>query len=75
MERKKGNFNKVQYNNEYNRGAYDRFSLMLPHGQKERIKAAADKTGESVNAFINRLISAELERIEAGGSGITDSDK
>ena len=35
-------------------------TITLPLGTKARIKA----TGESVNAFVNRLIKAELERIE-----------
>ena len=39
---------------------YDRIQLVVPKGEKERIKAAADRSGESVNGFIYRLISREL---------------
>lgn len=55
---------KKQYNrqNEFIKNNYDRIALTSPPGTKERIKAAAPD--ESVNGFINRLISQELERIE-----------
>ena len=52
----------VKYNNAYNAGAYDRFSLMLPKGHKETIKAHADAHGESINGFINRAIDEAVER-------------
>ena len=53
-----------QYNrqNDFIKNNYDRIALTAPIGTKERIKAAAP--GESVNGFINRLISQELERLE-----------
>lgn len=47
----------------------DRISLAMPKGKKEVIQAAAKKSNESVNAFINRLIDAELERLEAEAGG------
>lgn len=46
----------IKYNNDYNKQAYDRISLMVPKGRKEEIKAEAIKHGESINAFINRAI-------------------
>ncbi|MBQ8214974.1 MAG: hypothetical protein IJZ33_01795 [Clostridia bacterium] len=56
----------IKYNNEYNKQAYDRINLTVPKGKKESIQTAAQANGESVNAFINRLIDTELERIEQG---------
>ncbi len=58
----------IKYNNEFNKQAYDRINLTVPKGKKENIQTAAQANGESVNAFINRLIDTELERIEQGGS-------
>lgn len=58
-EQKKHNQKHV---NAYISKAYDRINLTVPKGDKERIKAAADKRGESVNAFIQRAIKAEMER-------------
>lgn len=40
----------------------DHISVNLPVGTKDRIK---ELTGESVNGFINRLVLAELDRLEA----------
>ena len=54
----------IEYNNNYNKEKYDRFSLMLPKGKKEEIQDILEKTGDkSVNSFVNRLIDAELEKI------------
>lgn len=39
---------------------YDRISVTLPKGTKERIKLQ----GESINGYINRLVLADLERLE-----------
>lgn len=52
--------------NRYNDKAYDRIALVVPKGEKDRIKAAAEKNGESLNSLINRVLFAEVERIETG---------
>ena len=39
---------------------YDRIQLVVPKGKKEQIQACAKLSGESVNAFMNRLIDAEI---------------
>lgn len=46
--------------NEHIKENYDRVSVTLPKGTKERIKA----TGESINGFIIRSVISELERLE-----------
>ena len=46
--------------NEYIKGKYDRVSATLTKGTTERIKAL----GLSVNGLINKLVLAELERLE-----------
>lgn len=51
----------ISYNNEYNKGAYDRISLMLPKGKKEEIQKRIAQSGESVNAFIKRAIDLLLD--------------
>ena len=57
--------------NKYLSKAYDRINLTVPTGEKERIKTVAEQNGESVNALINRVVFAEVERIEAVGFGIS----
>ena len=46
--------------NEHIKENYDRISVTLPKGTKERIKA----TGESINGYISRLVLADLERMQ-----------
>ena len=41
----------------YNAKAYDEIKLRVSKGRKAEIKAFADAQGESVNGFLNRLIS------------------
>ena len=57
---------KAQWQNNYIARTYDRINLTVPKGQKEIIKAHADKhDGGSVNGFINRAITSQMERDEA----------
>ena len=48
--------------NKYNAENYERISLTVPKGEKDRIKAHAEANGESVNGFINRAINETMER-------------
>lgn len=64
----------IKYNNQFNKDNYDRISLMIAKGKKEQIQALARAHGESVNGFINRLIDAEIERMERDGTGKQDTD-
>ena len=46
--------------NDYIKSAFDRVSVTLPKGTKEKITAS----GESVNGFINRLVKEYFESQE-----------
>ncbi len=50
--------------NKYILKAYDRINLTVPKGEKDRIKDFAQARGESVNGFINRLISKAMDGLE-----------
>lgn len=52
--------------NKYMKNNYDRINVTMPKGKKNIIKAAAEKRGESVNAYINAAID---ERLKADGVG------
>jgi uncharacterized protein (DUF1778 family) len=52
---------RTKANNKWNAKAYDRINLTVPKGQKEEIKAHAESTGETVNAFIKRAIMEVTE--------------
>lgn len=50
----------------YVRANYDRIEIKVPKGRKEEIQAHCEARGESVNGFINRVVSDALEREKAG---------
>lgn len=55
-------FNPTNYKNEFTKEKYDRVSLVLPKGEKERLKAHADKyDGGSLNAFLKRAIELTIK--------------
>ena len=56
--------------NRYNDKTYDRINLTVPKGDKEIIKAHAEKhDGGSVNGFIQRAIKETMERDQGGNNG------
>ena len=73
MPENKNSKARIAANNRYNAKAYDRINIAVPKGKKEIIQAVAQKSGESVNAFINRLIDNEIERIESVGGNFHNS--
>lgn len=50
---------KAEWQNNYIAKTYDRINLIVPKGEKDEIKAKADRNGESVNAYINRLLDQD----------------
>jgi uncharacterized protein (DUF1778 family) len=50
----------TDYKREYNKAAYDRIELKVKKGEKDVIKAFAESNGETVNGFINRVISEAM---------------
>lgn len=47
----------------YVKEKYDRFSVTMPKGQKEKLMSHANSMGDSsLNAFINRAIQETMER-------------
>lgn len=62
-------YNKVQYNNEYNKQAYDRLNIQVPKGQKAIIEAHWKAKGyKSLNAYVNDLISKDMAAAGEQGS-------
>ena len=54
-----------KWNDENQKKLYDRIQLVVPKGEKDKIKAHADTKGESVNGFVNRAIRETIERDKA----------
>lgn len=44
----------------YNKKAYDDLRIRVKKGQAEQIKAHAESNGESLNGYVNRLISNDM---------------
>ncbi|MCD8069083.1 MAG: ABC transporter ATP-binding protein [Lachnospiraceae bacterium] len=49
-------------NAKYEAETVERISLVLPKGKKAVIKARTEKTGQSVNSFINKAINEKIQR-------------
>ena len=62
MPEEKAKFDKIAYNNAFNAATYDRINLTVPKGEKAKIKAHADSIGESVNGYIYRLITEDIQK-------------
>ena len=50
---------RIDYVNKYNKENYDRVSVLLPKGTKERVA----QTGETMNSFLKRIVLDELDRL------------
>jgi len=46
----------------YNEKSYDRIEIVVPRGDKERIKTAAEQEGTSVNSYINKAIREKMQK-------------
>ena len=51
-------FNKIKYNNEYNKQSYDRINLMTEKGKKSQWAEKAKAAGLSLNAYITRAVDS-----------------
>lgn len=51
---------RVKRQNEKAKENYDRISVMLPKGTKDRIQAQ----GLTINGFVNQLVSEKLDELE-----------
>ena len=44
----------------YNKKAYDDLRIRVKKGQADQIKLYAESNGESLNGYVNRLISTDM---------------
>jgi hypothetical protein len=52
----------INYQNKYIAEKYDRFTATFPAGKKEVYRERAAQNGESLNAYINRLIEEDMSK-------------
>lgn len=50
--------------NEYNRKNYERVSVMLPAGEREKVREAAKEKNMSLNTYIIEAIQEKMKNIE-----------
>ena len=50
--------------NKYNAKAYDRIALQVKKGERDKIKAYAESRGMSLNGYINKLITEDMQEQE-----------
>lgn len=48
----------------WNAANYDQIPLRVPKGDKDKIKACADRAGKSVNAFITDAVTEAMQKSE-----------
>lgn len=52
----------TDYKNKWQAENRERINMVVPKGYKEKIKTAAETTGESVNGYIKKAIDERMER-------------
>jgi hypothetical protein len=52
---------KTNYKRKYNEENYKRIGLYVSDEVKKALEAHRDETGESINAYINRLIAEDMK--------------
>ena len=62
--REDGRNSKTVANTKYSANNYDRINFYIKKGEKDKIKEAAKKNGETVNTFLNRIISEYVSDFE-----------
>lgn len=62
-ENKESKFNKVKYDNDFQKNNYDRINLLVKKGKKEELKEHCSKFGyKSLNDFINKAVNEKIAR-------------
>lgn len=74
MEERKNSAARIRANNKYAAKAYDRINIAVPKGRKDAIQECALQRGESINAFIGRLILEAMER-DSDRTALTSSQQ
>ena len=59
-DRKFDRVNKTKYNVQYDKEHYDRVTVLLPSGYKDRIKKAATDEGKTMSVWISEMIDDAL---------------
>ena len=63
MAEKKREYSQAQNKatQKYIKNNYDSVLIRMPKGKKDQIKAFAERKGESLNGYVNRVIDEDME--------------
>lgn len=53
---------RIAANKRYSDKAYDRINIAIPKGRKKIIRQAAERAGQSVNAYVQQAIQERMQR-------------
>lgn len=56
-------FDRIKYNNDFNRQKYDKVTIQIPKGEKDEWKQLAQKTGLSMTEMIRRAVADFSEKV------------
>ena len=51
-------FDKISYQNAYNKKKYDRLNIMVPKGFRDELKSRASNIGVSLNSYVLSALTA-----------------
>lgn len=57
-EKKENKFDKIKYNNEFNKNNYDSLRIVVPKGIKNKLQIYCKRQGISLNKLINSYIAS-----------------
>lgn len=60
-------FNETKYKTDFRRDRYDQIAVTVPKGEKKKIKAAAEKAGQSVNSYVVDAVYKRMEKEKNNG--------
>lgn len=55
-------YEKIKYNNQYNKANYDKITILVPKGEKDEWKAFAQKKGLSMTEMVRRAVADYFEK-------------
>ena len=56
-------FDRIKYNNDFNRQNYDKVTIQIPKGEKEEWKQLAQKAGLSMTEMVRRVVAEFSEKV------------
>lgn len=56
-------FDRIKYNNDFNRQNYDKVTIQIPKGEKAEWKELAEKAGMSMTEMVRRAVAEFSKKV------------